>query len=150
MDPGAPQGLVGVDVPHAGNRALVEQSRLDRGAPAREPLCKPTAAERSLDRTDTFAREARRHGGGLERLNEPRIENRYALEPTTDKERRELPAHGFDLGQLRHGSSLAALVRALHSIVSRMIARWGGSSLPIVYAARTSSATPSAASGDRA
>ena len=38
MDPCAPERLVGIDVPDAGDGALVEQSSLDRRAAMRETL----------------------------------------------------------------------------------------------------------------
>ena len=43
MEPRAPERLVDVDVPHPGERALVEERGLDRSAPPREPppqLCR--------------------------------------------------------------------------------------------------------------
>src|SRR3954452_7446982 len=63
MDLRAPERLVGVDVPDAGDRALVEERRLDR----RLPLLQAR-------------RQRRRREGGAERLlAEPRIEVRVEL-----------------------------------------------------------------------
>ena len=50
MDARAPERLVDVDVPQAGERALVEQRGLDRRAPLREPLAEPRRGEERVER----------------------------------------------------------------------------------------------------
>src|SRR5437868_1984148 len=45
-----PERLVRVDVPEPGERALVEQGRLDRRAAPREPRCQRLRRERALER----------------------------------------------------------------------------------------------------
>src|SRR5437773_979044 len=53
MEPRPPEGLDGVDVPHAGDPALVEQERLERCAlaPSQE-LGQPAHGERARERLD--------------------------------------------------------------------------------------------------
>src|SRR5207302_65352 len=69
----APQGLVDVDVPQAGDRSLVEQRRLDGSPPSFEPLCEPARREGALERLAAEARgEVWIELGGLEEL--PRTE----------------------------------------------------------------------------
>ena len=55
-----PERLVGVDVPHAGERALVEDRRLDRGAAVCEARSQASGGERAAERLRTEAfREVR-------------------------------------------------------------------------------------------
>src|SRR5262249_44833211 len=73
MDARTPQRLVDVDVPHAGERALVEQRRLDRRAPATEALPEACGREQRVERLLAEAlREVRVELAGLEQ--EPRAE----------------------------------------------------------------------------
>ena len=46
----APQRLIGVDVSHPGEGALVEERRLERGAPSRETLAEPRRREERVER----------------------------------------------------------------------------------------------------
>ena len=59
MDPRAPERLVGVDVPDAGDRALVEERRLDRRAPAGERVGEALRRERGGERLDAEPRSSR-------------------------------------------------------------------------------------------
>ena len=56
MDSRAPERLVGVDVPHAGDGALVEDRRLDRGTPPGELLSEVLRAVRIRERLAPDAR----------------------------------------------------------------------------------------------
>src|SRR5581483_1961703 len=74
MDPGAPEGLVRVDVPHACHGPLVEQHRLHRRPPAREPLPEVPWLVPGLERLASDARVD--IGGELAGLEqEPRAES---------------------------------------------------------------------------
>ena len=67
VDARAPQRLVDVDVPEAGERALVEERGLDRRAPLREPLAEPCRREERIERLLADARrEVRRELARLE------------------------------------------------------------------------------------
>jgi len=57
MDARAPQRLVGIDVSHPGDRALIEESRLDRCAAPLKPARKSPSGEPALER---LAPETRR------------------------------------------------------------------------------------------
>ncbi len=50
VDAGTPERLVGIDVPDAGERSLVEDRRLDRSLPGREPLTQHLRGEAGLQR----------------------------------------------------------------------------------------------------
>ncbi len=67
MDAGAPERLVRIDVPQPGQRPLVEERRLDRSAPAREPCGEGLRREAALERLLAEAGvEIRLHLAGLE------------------------------------------------------------------------------------
>jgi hypothetical protein len=50
VEAGAPERLVDVDVPEAGESALVEERRLERRAAVREPRCERGGAEAARER----------------------------------------------------------------------------------------------------
>ena len=56
MDTRPPQGLVGVDVPHACEGALIEEHSLDRRAPRCQPFAQPPGVEPALERLPAKAR----------------------------------------------------------------------------------------------
>ena len=64
-----------------------------------------------LDRGDPLAGQLRRHLGGVVRADEPRVVDVDVLERPSDEDGLEPPAHGLDLGQLGHPSSLAAAIQ---------------------------------------
>ncbi|MNW60892.1 hypothetical protein D3C74_389150 [compost metagenome] len=66
VEPGAPQGLVGVDVADAGHEALVEQRALDPGPTTAHRPCEVVAPQRGVEQV---ARDVR---GGLGDLREGR------------------------------------------------------------------------------
>ena len=73
MDARAPERLVDVDVPEAGERALVEERGLDRRAPLGEALAEPRSGEERVERLLADARrEVRLELARLE--DEPRAE----------------------------------------------------------------------------
>jgi hypothetical protein len=60
----------------------------------------------ALHRSDTLARELRRHLGRLVGTNEPRVRDLDRLEPPPGEDRRELRANRLDLGELGHRASV--------------------------------------------
>jgi hypothetical protein len=73
VDACAPQRLVDVDVPEAGERPLIEQGRLARRPPLREPLAEPRRGEAGVERFRAEAcRQIRRELARFE--HEPRAE----------------------------------------------------------------------------
>jgi hypothetical protein len=50
VEPRPPEGLVGIDVPHPRERALVEECSLERRAASREPFAETGGREESVER----------------------------------------------------------------------------------------------------
>jgi hypothetical protein len=74
VEASTPQRLVGIDVPHPRERALVEEGRLERGTTAGEALAEPRRREQGVERLLAYS-------GGEVGLRLPGLEQQPGAEP---------------------------------------------------------------------